>query len=246
MAEEVQYNHHNIEKKSDEPCDYDLAAPVKVEEHAAPTPVEATDRGLFDFIGKKGEEKKCEEEVIATQFEEKVQVSEPECKKEEKEEEKKHEGLLQKLHRSSSSSSSSSDEEEVEEGGEKKKKKKGLKEKIKGKISGDKKEEEKIEKYENTSVPVEKCDEIPVHEESEEKKGFLDKIKEKLPGGQKKAEEVEVPPPPPPAAVECANPDEEAKEKKGFLDKIKEKLPGYHSKTEEEKEKEKEKESACH
>ncbi|CAA2954643.1 phospho ECPP44-like [Olea europaea subsp. europaea] len=242
MADEVQYHHHqNIEKKSDEPCDHGVDHPVKFEEYSAAPPVEGTDRGLFDFMGKKDEEKKCEEEVIAPHFEEKVQVSEPECKKEEKEEEKKHESLREKLQRSSSSSS---DEEEVEGGGEKKKKKnKGLKEKIKEKVSGDDKEEEKIEKYE--FEPVEKCDEIPVHEESE-KKGFLEKIKEKLPGGEKKEVDVEVHPPPYPAAVECATPEGEAKEKKGFLDKIKEKLPGHHSKTEEEKDKEKEKESAYH
>ncbi|KAK3038860.1 hypothetical protein RJ639_028582 [Escallonia herrerae] len=215
---------------------------------------EVKDRGLFDFMGKKEEEKKpCEEQVIVSEFE-KVQVSDPEpAKIKEEEGEKKH-GLLEKLHRSgSSSSSSSSDEEEVE--GEKKekkkKKKKGLKEKIKEKVSGgdEHKEEEKEEKYEDTSVPVEKYEEVvPPQAEpevpAEEKKGFLDKIKDKLPGGHKKqAEEVVVvtapPPPPPVAAAECASPEAEAKEKKGILEKIKEKLPGYHPKsTEEEKEKE--------
>ena len=71
--------------------------------------VETKDRGLFDFMGKK-EAEKPQEEVIATQFEEKVQVSEPahqEHKKEEcKKEEDKKPGLLEKLHRTSSSSSS--------------------------------------------------------------------------------------------------------------------------------------------
>jgi len=65
--------------------------------------VEATDRGLFDFIGKKKEEKPShahEEEAISSEFCEKVKVSEEEVHKEEKKEEKK-------LHRSSSSSSSS-------------------------------------------------------------------------------------------------------------------------------------------
>lgn len=54
---------------------------------------EVKDRGLFDFIHKK-EEEKPQEEVIASELE-KVHVSEPEHKEEEK------------LHRSNSSSSSS-------------------------------------------------------------------------------------------------------------------------------------------
>uniref|UniRef100_A0A0V0I3L9 Putative ovule protein n=1 Tax=Solanum chacoense TaxID=4108 RepID=A0A0V0I3L9_SOLCH len=65
--------------------------------------VEATDRGLFDFIGKKEEVKPShahEEEAVSSEFCEKVKVSEEEEHKEEKKEEKK-------LHRSSSSSSSS-------------------------------------------------------------------------------------------------------------------------------------------
>lgn len=97
-------SYETVESKKDEPCDQ-LAAPptsVKVEECAA---VEASDRGLFDFGGKKEEEKKCEEEVIFPEFEEKVQVCEPKVDVEEK----KHEGLLEKLHRSNSSSSSVSD-----------------------------------------------------------------------------------------------------------------------------------------
>lgn len=64
------------------------------------TSVERQDRGIFDFLGKK-EEEKPQEEVIVTEFE-KVHVSEPEPKVEE---EKKH-GLLEKLRRSDSSSSS--------------------------------------------------------------------------------------------------------------------------------------------
>ncbi|KAF3446868.1 hypothetical protein FNV43_RR12048 [Rhamnella rubrinervis] len=209
--------------------------------------VETQDRGMFDFLGKKKEEKP-QEEVIVTEFE-KVQVSEPEHKEfekvqvsepEHKDEEKKP-GLLEKLHRSNSSSSSSSDEEDDEEKKKKKKEKKGLKEKILGE-----------KEHEDTTVPVEKYEEA-VHTETEgghpeDKKGFVDKIKEKLPGHHKKTEEVP-PPPPPPAehsttATEAASPEGEVKEKKGFLDKIKEKLPGYHPKTEEDKEKEKE--SATH
>ncbi|KAB1705647.1 hypothetical protein FNE63_30655 [Klebsiella pneumoniae] len=205
--------------------------------------METTDRGLFDkFLGKKKEENPThahEEQAISSEFGEKVKVSEGHKKEEKKEEEHKKEE--KKLHRSSSSSSSSSsDEEEVigEDGQKiKKKKNKGLKDKIKDKISGDHKEEVKTEKVEDTSVPVEK------YEDSEEKKGFLDKIKHKLPGGgQKNEEEVAAPAPPPPAVAEH---EADVKEKKGFLDKIKEKLPGYHPKTEEDKEKEKEKEAAA-
>lgn len=199
--------------------------------------VETTDRGLFDFLGAKKDEDKSapaaaadyqQQEAIATEFEQKVHVSDPEPKFEEsKVEEEKKSSLLDKLHRSgSSSSSSSSDEEEVEEGGEKKKKKK-------------KSLKEKIHKEEDTSVPVEKIEETVV--EPEEKKGFLDKIKEKLPGGgHKKAEDQEFPSPAPPAAVEsyATVEGEPAKEKKGILEKIKEKIPGYHSKTSDEDKKE--------
>jgi uncharacterized protein with von Willebrand factor type A (vWA) domain len=230
MADEVQYYHQEI--KRDEPCD-SAATPAAPKAEEIVGPGEATDRGLFDFVGKKEEEKTCEEAVIVAQFAEKVEVCDREKKEEHKEEEeKKREGLLEKLHRSSSSSS---DEEEVGEDGEKKKKKKkkkGLKEKIEEKISGEHKEED-------TSVPVEKCDDTPTPEPEE--KGLLEKIKEKLPGG-KKGEEVETP-----TAVECAavTSEAEGKEKKGFLDKIKEKIPGHHSKSDEEKEKEKE-EAACH
>lgn len=108
------YQHH--ESKIEEPCETATATPavVKIEE---PEAVESTDRGLFDFLGKKKEdEKKCEDEkkkedeVIAHEFEQKVQVCDEEEKKpeyyKEPEEEKKHETLGQKLHRSNSSSSS--------------------------------------------------------------------------------------------------------------------------------------------
>ncbi|KAL2455691.1 Dehydrin ERD14 [Forsythia ovata] len=91
MAEEVKHYQQNV----DEPCDQASTA-VKVVGEGG---VEASDRGLFDFMGKKEEEKKPEEDVIVTEFEQKVQVCE--------EEEKKHESILQKLHRTSSSSSSS-------------------------------------------------------------------------------------------------------------------------------------------
>nr|AKM76913.1 dehydrin 24924 [Craterostigma plantagineum] len=194
-----------------------------------PPAVESTDRGLFGFGKKDDEDKKCDDEKIAHDFEQKVHVGEEKKEDHKDGEEKKHESLIEKLHRSSSSSSSSSsDEEEVDEHGEKKKKKKGLKDKIKDKVSGDKgKEEEKP--CEDTSVPVEKHDEVPP----------VTAYDHPPHGGKKAAEEVEVPPPPPPADAA------EGKEKKGFLEKIKEKLPGFKSDDEKEKEKEKEG-AACH
>ncbi|XP_057773905.1 dehydrin ERD14-like [Salvia miltiorrhiza] len=215
MADD-QYNHH--ETRSDEPS-------------AAKSEVEAGDRGIFDFMGKKEEEgNKCEGEVkIAGEFDEKFKVSE------EEDDTKKHETLQEKFQRSDrDGSGSSSGEEEIGEDGKKRKKKKGLKEKIAEKLPGE-------EKHTN-DVPFEKCEEEkPVHEEAEEKKGLLDKIKEKLPGGAKKAEEVAAPPPTPaPAADYAAAPGAEEKEKKGLLDKIKEKMPGHSKGDEVEKEKEKE------
>jgi len=72
---------------------------VATEESSA----EVTDRGLFDFLGKKKDETKPEETPIASEFEQKVHISEPEP-------EVKHESLLEKLHRSDSSSSSSSED----------------------------------------------------------------------------------------------------------------------------------------
>lgn len=66
--------------------------------------VEVQDRGVFDFLGKKKEQEKPQEEVIATEFDQKVTVSE-EAEKKQDEGEKKH-TLLEKLHRSDSSSSS--------------------------------------------------------------------------------------------------------------------------------------------
>lgn len=95
MAENhVPYNHH--ERKNDEPSD--AAATTTIDAATEAHEVEASDRGLFGFMGKKEEEKKCdgEGEVIASEFDEKVKVSD----------EKEHGGLLQKLHRSASSSSS--------------------------------------------------------------------------------------------------------------------------------------------
>ncbi|KAK9164647.1 hypothetical protein Syun_005549 [Stephania yunnanensis] len=210
---------------------------------------EVKDRGLFDFLAKKEDDqqqhhhheetsKPCTEQEshqIASEFEEKVQVAPPlsypdvhhEEKKKVEEEEEKKPSLIEKLHRSGSSSSSSSSEEEVEEDGQKikRKKKKGLKEKIKEKICGDKEEGEQ-----QHQVPVEEGTPIPIIEHHEEKKGFLEKIKEKLPGGHKKEEcgpaaDAAVVTPP---AHHVPVHEEESKEKKGLLEKIKEKLPGYH------------------
>lgn len=112
-----------------------------------------------------------------------------------------------------------------EEGGEKKKK--GLKGKIKEKISGKRDEEDAC----HVSIPTAKSNDIESGvTNGEEKKGFIEKIKEKLPGQHK---EAEVGPPP-----EYYAPHEgEPKEKKGIMEKIKEKLPGGN-KNEEEKPKE--------
>jgi len=207
---------------------------------------EVSDRGLFDFKGKK--EEKSEEEALVAGVE-KVNIEEGNegekkhslldfmSKKEEKseelekvhteeeEEEKKH-SLLEKIYRDHSSSSSSSSDEDNEEKKEKKRKKKGLKEKIKEKQHTD--HEAVMEEVlavtpeaDGTAVVVETV--VP----DEENKGFVEKIKEKLPGHPKKTaeeavaeEEVTVAPPPP--AVEHEG------EKKSFIEKIKEKLPGYH------------------
>lgn len=68
--------------------------------------VESTYRGLFDFIGKKEEDKKPQEEVLVSEFDQKVQICEPvhETKVEECEHEEKTLSLLEKLHRSDNSS----------------------------------------------------------------------------------------------------------------------------------------------
>ncbi|CAH8386278.1 unnamed protein product [Eruca vesicaria subsp. sativa] len=136
-------------------------APKVATEESSAAAGEVTDRGLFDFLGKKKDETKPEE-TIDSEFEQKVHISEPvpEVKHEEEGEEKKH-SLLEKLHRSDSSSSSSSEEEG--EDGEKRKKKKDKKKIV---------------------------TEGEVKTEEEEKKGFMEKLKEKLPGQGKKPEEA--------------------------------------------------------
>ncbi|XP_010539809.1 PREDICTED: dehydrin ERD14-like [Tarenaya hassleriana] len=148
---------------------------------------EVKDRGLFDFMGKKDEAKP--EESIATEFDHKVQVSEPVPEKKHEEEEEKKPSLLEKLHRTSSSSSSSSEEEG--ENGEKRKKKKdkkktegeekGFMEKIKEKLPGQAKTPEEASAAEETAPP----------QNPAEKKGILEKIKEKLPGYHTKSGEEE-------------------------------------------------------
>ena len=130
---------------------------VTTEESSA----EVTDRGLFDFLGKKKEETKPEE-TIDSEFEHKVHISEPVVPEVKHEEEEKKHSLLEKLHRSDSSSSSSSEEEG--EDGEKRKKKKDKK---------------------KTATTAE--GEVKTEEE---KKGFMDKLKEKLPGHGKKPEDA--------------------------------------------------------
>ena len=106
-----------------------------------------------------------------------------------------------------------------EEGNNGEKKKKGLKDKIKEKISG-KKEDENTEHTEKTNG-------VGAEAMPSEEKGFIDKIKGKLPGqGQhKKAEDHGC------CAGHCSVDDR--KEKKGIFDQIKEKLPVGHNKNEE-------------
>ncbi|KAF4382847.1 hypothetical protein G4B88_021630 [Cannabis sativa] len=131
--------------------------------------------------------------------------------------------------RDADSSSSSSDEED---GNGEKRKKKGLKDKIKERISG-KKEGEHTDDVHATEIKTNN------HIENEktvnpEEKGFLEKIKDKLPGQHKKAENHG-------ANAECGaeghkSHDDESKEKKGIFEKIKEKLPVGHKEEERAKE----------
>ncbi|XWS40247.1 hypothetical protein CRYUN_Cryun18bG0124000 [Craigia yunnanensis] len=109
--------------------------------------VETKDHGMFDFMKKKHEN-----------------VTMPDAHKPYNAKEEQEPTLMENLHRSNSNSSSSSDEEQEGENSEKKRKKKGLKEKIKENISGDK----ELTEHKDTSIPT---------ENPEEKNG---KIKEKL------------------------------------------------------------------
>jgi len=221
------------------------AAPVKVE----PETVEKEDRGLFDkFLGKKKEEEnKYQETPVSSDYEQKVDVSEPEPKSEEQ-----PETLFQKMHVSHSGDRLSEDETLTEQ----------LQEKIEERK--EKKEEEEAKHEDDNCVPIEKYEEevaaLPppsytdagvhtptdvVHHDTpvvEEKKGFMEKLKEKLPHSHKKPVEEQVATPPP-TVVAAHEAEVEQPEKKGIMDKIKDKIPGLHSKTEEEKEKKREKES---
>ncbi len=76
----------------------------KIEEGVQESGVEATDRGLFDFLGKKKEEEEKphvaapeEEVVVVTEHFEKVEVSEPPPPVHKVEEEEKKPSLLEKL-----------------------------------------------------------------------------------------------------------------------------------------------------
>lgn len=126
----------------------------------------------------------------------------------------------------------SSDEEEVEEGntGEKKRKKKGLKEKIKEKISGD---HESTDQKKDEVIPM---DNFPAPNSAEENKktGFMDKIKEKLPGHHNKSNDQEVD-----NISPAAHTTTDEHQKKGLLEKIKEKLPGHDHKNNDDEEKHK-------
>ncbi|CAN1307788.1 hypothetical protein LINPERPRIM_LOCUS27155 [Linum perenne] len=108
--------------------------------------------------------------------------------------------LADHLHHRSDGASSSEEEEDLDGGGEKKRKKKGLKDKIKKKMS--------IEKEAEVTIEI-------VHD-GEEKKGFMEKIMDKLPLNgheEKKPDDV---------VIE----NENGVEKGGILDKIKEKIQG--------------------
>ncbi|KAH9608364.1 hypothetical protein KSS87_019205 [Heliosperma pusillum] len=200
------------------------------------TPVETTDRGLFDSIKNDSEnEKPVREDTFASESDQKAQlVSEPVEYKDE--DEKKH-GTVVEMLRSYSSNSSYSDEEgddeETKQRKKEKKEKKGLTEKLMEKpLPGHKDEVE-----EETHVQEAVYSEPPHQEEVPEKKSFLNKIKEKLPGGHNKTDDHhhdEAIPVSAKSRVEVVYSEpphqDEDPEKKSFLDKIKEKLPG-HSKT---------------
>ncbi|CAN4112606.1 unnamed protein product [Withania somnifera] len=193
---------------------------------------ETTDRGcgLFNFMGKKEEDKAHNDTVM---IDTPANVVEP---KEEKQ------SLMEKLHRTHSNSSSSSDDEEVEEGstGEKKRKKKGLKEKIKEKMSGD---HESTDQQKTEFIPMDNCPapKPEVTHEEDKKLGFVDKIKEKLPVHHNKTDqEVAVNAPVAHSTLDEQVHGGEAKDqKKGLLDKIKEKLPGHGHKNNDAEEKHK-------
>ncbi|KAL9238111.1 hypothetical protein vseg_012582 [Gypsophila vaccaria] len=213
------------------------------EQVAAATTVETSDRGLFDFVKKEGDKEELkptsevvQEEKFASDFDDKVRVSDEVVVDEE---EAKHGSLLEKFHQADadSSSASSSDEEDDEE---KKKKKREKKERkgLKEKLFGQKDEEytsAPIEKPQVQEVVIEKpqVQEVvhsePSNPEDVEKKGFLDKIKDKLPGHKKADDQPEV------VAETVVVQEVEVEEKKGLMDRIKDKIPGFGSKVDEDK-----------
>ncbi|KAF5181213.1 Dehydrin cor47 [Thalictrum thalictroides] len=166
---------------------------------------EINDRGILDFLEKKEEENKPNDELSVPEFAE-IHVLKSE---EKKEEEENKPSFTENLHRSNSSSSSSDEEG----GGGKEKSKLGLKDKIKEKIGGEKEQEKNAEHDQVIGEGV------TCPEEVEDKKGFVGKIKEKLPGTHKTDEHEEL------GCADIISP-EEAENKKGFIGKIKDKLPG--------------------
>lgn len=182
--------------------------------------MEGKDGNLIDFMTKKEDQK--QEDAAMTD-----PIADGTC---DPTPEKDNNTLLEEpepYHTHGNNSSSSSDEE-VEEGKDsKKRKKKGLKSKIKQKLSGEK--ENKCNKHCENSMKD--CVQV---ENAEEKKGFLDKVKEKLAGHHTKTEGDVV-------SVPCANensPGGEPKEKKGLMDKIIGSLPGHRNNGLDQKEKE--------
>lgn len=122
-----------------------------------------------------------------------------------------------------------------------KKRKKGLKEKIKEKISCDHKEssEQKVEMENCTGHVAGNANYAGTTHEDQEKKGIMEKIKDKLPGHHNKTDQ-EFHPTTHATADEQVHGGDQTKEKKGLLDKIKEKLPGHgHKNTEDHEEKHK-------
>ncbi|KAK1370393.1 25 kDa protein dehydrin [Heracleum sosnowskyi] len=180
---------------------------------------ETTGCGMFDFLQKKDGKPQDDAVMIHT---EKVQESELEEMKEVQEH-----SLAEGIHHTRKSSSSSSDEE----GRERKKKKKGLKEKIKDKVTNGNEEDTE---HKNAPKFVEECNEEGNAEalQPEEKKGFIEKIKEILPGQYKNADEGAMKP----KSNSEADGRSETMEKKGFMEKIKDKFPGAHKTGEEKKE----------
>nr|XP_008382463.2 phosphoprotein ECPP44 [Malus domestica] len=124
--------------------------PKESQTHAKGAEEEAQGCGMFDFLKKKDNQKPHQEQ-----------------------EQHKHTTLAEKLHHHDGDSSSSSSDEE---GGEKKKK--GLKGKIKDKISSNKEGGDAC----HASVPA-------TNGHADEK-GFVEKTKDKLPGQHKEAEHV--------------------------------------------------------